>query len=261
MDPDDPFDDADVDLALVENAALLDVELDVPGDAAWSVFRFADPRGVTADPTDLLGECGAVAPGPRHLIGGQVPDVAPASREPALLVAPNDDVQWVAIAVAALRERVSDFDRRARSDVAVVVAALRYGVDVGAEEDRRRGGSRAGRAGPDADDVANGIDADRETGCLHSVHHEAATGDVRVTECHSAHAALRIRPELRKIGEMLIDARPVHPPALPIPLSVKSGQRDERLDELAPFHFTCPYQSPFSRGQRADRNSRRRRAP
>src|SRR6185503_15276886 len=127
----------------------------VAGDAAWSVFRLADPCGITADTTDLLSECGAVAPGPRHLVGGQIPNVAPASREPALLVAPNDDVQWVAITVAVLRERVSDFDRRARSDVAVVIAALRYGVDVGAEEDRRRGGSRAGRAGragPDADD-------------------------------------------------------------------------------------------------------------
>src|SRR5574341_1502045 len=108
MDPHDPFDDADVDASLVENAALLDVQLDVAADAARGVPRVGDTGRVTADAPDLLGERDTVAARPVDLGGRQVPDEAAAPREPALLVAPDHDVQRVAVAIVPLADEVAD---------------------------------------------------------------------------------------------------------------------------------------------------------
>src|SRR5206468_4172312 len=253
----DPFDDPDIDAALVEHATLLDVQLNISGDGAWSVARLGDARRIAANAADLLGEHHAVAPRPVDFIPWQVTNEAAAAGEAALLIAPDHHMQRMTIAVVALGEDVCYLDGRTGSDIAVVVAALGDGIDVRAEEDGERGGSRTGSH---AEGVADRIDTDRQTRFPHQVHHEAATGDVGIAERHAAHTALRICPVLRKIGEMLVHARAVDAPALPVPLSRECAEGDDGLHEGAPLHVICPCRSPFSTGHRAGRNSHRQLA-
>ena len=165
-------------------------------------------------------------------------------------------MQRVTIAVATLGEDVCDLHGRAGSDIAVVVAALGDGIDVRAEDDGERTGSRTGSH---AEDVADRIDSDREARFPHQVHHEAATGDVGIAERHTADAALRIRAELGEVGEVLVHARAVHAPALPVPLFGECAESDDSLDELAALHVTAPCRSPFSTTRPADRSSHPRR--
>src|SRR6266566_2394356 len=85
------------------------------------------------------------------------------------------------------------------------------------------------------------------------------TGDVGIAERHTANAALRIRAELGEVGEVLVHARAVHAPALPVPLLGECAESDDSLDELAALHVTAPCRSPFSTTRPADRSSHPRR--
>src|SRR6266849_2511043 len=100
--------------------------------------RLGEARRIAADAADLLGEHHAVAPGPVDFILWQVTNEAAAAREAALLIAPDHHLQRMTIAVAALGEDVGDLHGRAGSDIAVVVAALGDGIDVGTEEEGER---------------------------------------------------------------------------------------------------------------------------
>src|SRR5947199_1587439 len=109
----------------------------------------------------------------------------------------------MAVGVAPLRQRLRYLDRPERTHVAVVIAALGDRIDVGAEQNVERPRLRAGSG---ADDVAGGIDPRVESGLAHEPHREAAAVDVGLAEGNTAHAALRITPEARKIGEVLVEA-------------------------------------------------------
>ena len=164
MNSDDAFHDADVDAALVEDGALLDVQLDVSGDGAGAVARLDDPRRVSSDATDLFREDNTVAPGPFDFVRWQVPDEATAASQAAFLVAPNHDMQGVAVVVAAFGESVGDFDRGARSDVAIEIAAFRHRIDVRTEQNGER---RALRSRANAENVSGRVDAGGQPGFLH----------------------------------------------------------------------------------------------
>src|SRR5207244_2205973 len=146
---------------------LLDVQLDIGRDGAWSMACLGDAPRIAANAADLLGEHHAVAPGPVDFLLWQVTNEAAAAREAALFIAPDHYVQRMTIAVAAL-------------------------------------------------------------------------GDVGAAERHAAHTALRIRAELGEVGEMLVHARTVHAPALPVALLGKRSESHHRLNEVAAPHFTEP---------------------
>src|SRR5206468_3287380 len=246
MDPDDAFDDADIDAALIQDAALLDVQLDVRRDRPRCVTRLGNSRRVSADATDLVRQRHAVAPRPNDLVARQVSNKAAAAGEAALFVAPDHDLEGMAVLVATRGQRVRDLDGGARPDIAIIVAAFGHRIDMRAEQDGWRASTRSGPAPPPyADDVADRIDAGAEPGVAHQVHHEAPASDIGVAERDAADSTLGIAAELGEIGEMLIHARAVHAPGLPSPLPGARRQGDKGLDEVAALHLKSPYRSPF----------------
>src|SRR5262249_17503019 len=101
---------------------------------------------------------------------------ATAERE-SLFMRPDHHLERVACAHGRFVERLERAKSGERSEIAVEVAAVRHGAEVGAEEDRREAGLVPG---PAREDVAGGVDARFEAGLPNQAHHVAAALDVRV---------------------------------------------------------------------------------
>ena len=170
------------------------------------------PRRIAAEAADVLGQHRPVAGRTLELLRREVAHEAAAAREPALLVAPDRDLEGMAVAVALLAQHLRHLDRGHRAHVAVVVAAFGHGIDVRAEED---GGGVRVEAGPAAEDVPHGIDAHVQPRRAHHLHREGPPLDVGGREGHAAHSALRVGAEAREVLEAPLQPRRVHAPGAP----------------------------------------------
>src|SRR5262249_24817274 len=102
--PDDPLHHADLKPRLLEQAALLDVQLHVAREVTLLADRFVQQLDVSADDPDPLANRLA---GARNLVeigGRDVADRAPAPNRAAFLIRPDDDVEWVTKAHILLAE-------------------------------------------------------------------------------------------------------------------------------------------------------------
>src|SRR5207247_3685824 len=95
----DAFDDADLQPALIENGALLDVQLDVGGDAPRRVTRVGKALGIAADAADLVRQRNPVASRARQFGGRKIADVPPAARETTFLITPDHHVERMAVVI------------------------------------------------------------------------------------------------------------------------------------------------------------------
>ena len=92
-----------------------------------------------------------------------------------------------------LFQRLRDFDRRKRANIAVIVAAHGNRIDMRADQKRLE---RRIRAGACADDVSGGVDVNVEPGFFHQGNGIIAALEIGVRVGHPADAALRVGAEL-----------------------------------------------------------------
>jgi hypothetical protein len=195
-------DDADVDLLFFERPALLDVQLHVGGDIATPAHGGFQAIGIPADERDAVARDLAAARGQRERRGLELARHRAAADRPALLVLKHDDLDRVAQRDTALAERLRDLDRRKRSDVTVVVAAVGHRVDVRSEEQRL---ARRVRAGASTEDVARRIDAHLEARGTHQARdHSRPRRSAALWP--AATRRRRVLAELGQLGKMTIDA-------------------------------------------------------
>src|ERR1700744_2667735 len=89
---DDSFHDADLDMLLLEQRALLDVQFDVRANAAWPAFRFPDLVGVAAEKLDAVPNALAALRYGIEARGVESATEGGASQQSAFFVLENDDL-------------------------------------------------------------------------------------------------------------------------------------------------------------------------
>ena len=184
----DPLDDTDGGVGPLQRSSLLDVQFQIAVPRALLPPRLHDAVGVAADRADRIGAPHAV-PDLFHVVRRNVTRDDAAAGDAAVegdafLRRPDDDLEWMARAHAASRQRLENADRRKRPEIAVEVAARRDRVYVGTEQDWRKGRIRSR---PLREDVAGGIHPWRRPGRPHQ------PGDVR--------PAREIRLRIRDAGD------------------------------------------------------------
>ena len=133
-----------------------------------------------------------------------------AADDPAFLVGEDDELERMSRDDIVLTQQLRHLDGAQHAHVAVVVAALRDGVDVRPGHDH---GQRRIGAGTTSDDVACRVDAHLEPGIPHQRHDVFAAGDIRVAERHAADAARRIGAEASERLDAFLEALGVRPRA------------------------------------------------
>ncbi len=133
-----------------------------------------------------------------------------AADDSAFLVGEDDELERMPRGDAVLTQQLRHLDGAQHAHVAVVIAALRDGVDVRAGHDH---GQRRIGAGTASDDVACRVDPHFEPGTPHQRRDVFASGDIRVAERHAADAARRIGAEASERVDALLQALRVRPRA------------------------------------------------
>ena len=126
-----------------------------PAMSPFFRFTWSSFATIAADEGDPLLDRLAAARDVLQLARQELATHGATSVQAALFVLPDHDLERMTRDDAVLGERLCDFDRRERADVAVVVAALRDRVDVRAEKNRLERRITSRRA---ADDVAGEVD-------------------------------------------------------------------------------------------------------
>ena len=202
-DADDALDDADLDAVGLQERALLNVQLEEARHAARFALDFGDARGVAADAGRALADGEARRGHDVELEGKDPADQRAAPRLAALLVREDDHLEGVPHGDVAVAQGERDFDRGGRSDVAVVAAARRHGVDVRPGDDGERRGVGAGAP---ADQIAGEVDGDLEAGAFHGCSGVFAAGEVVVAVGEPRGAAVGPAAEPAEVGEHGVEA-------------------------------------------------------
>ena len=215
-----PGDGPDGHALLLEQRALLDVQLDV------GVRGRSGHRGVAGPPDalELLAEHGAVDGDDvervlqRHAAGVHEAAEHVGGEPAALLVGEERNRQRAAGADAGVVEGAHDLQPREHAEGAVVAAPRADGVDVAARHDRVERGVGAGTGG---DDVADAVDPDGEPEVPHPPDDQLAPAGVLVGEGEAAVAPVpRVahRGEGVEVGQqpLPVDRRRRHPDGPPV---------------------------------------------
>ena len=207
VDPDDALDHRDPAALPLEVPALLDVELEDGPDPSRVEDGALQRPGVEPVPLDPLVEAEPVFAQPVQLAVVDGPGRRPAAEEAvpevgALLVAPDDHFQRVAGLDPLLAERPQHLERSQDAERAVVVAALRDGVEVGPEED---GGQGLLPLAP-AEEVAGGIGAHPESGAFHLARDPGPGREFLLRESEPVGAAAGVRAEAGERDERVAEA-------------------------------------------------------
>src|SRR5690242_2404208 len=108
LDPDDPLDDADVELRRIQRAALLDVQLEVAGDIPLLALHLIELCRIAADESNpLLNRLPAVRNG-FELGSRELAAHRATAEQTALLILPDYDLQRMASRDVVLGQRLSD---------------------------------------------------------------------------------------------------------------------------------------------------------
>ena len=192
-DADDAFDNADIDLFGVEDAALLDVQLEVRGNITALAADAYEPIGIAAYELDSVANRLATVTNEVELLVGDIAAEGVTANRAALFVGEDDNFQRVPNREFVFRQCLRNFDRAQRANIPVEVAALGHRVDVRAHHQGLQ--SRFAPA-PPSDDVARGVDADVESSRAHQAHNILAPLAIGFAEGDPAHAALRVLAKL-----------------------------------------------------------------
>ena len=241
FDADDAFDDPDVDGALVQDRSLLDMKLEVRRNVARPAPGLVEPPRIATDECDALAErlfgVGRLV----ELVVGELTRHRAASGLAVLLVLEDDDFEWMPRRDPGVLERLRDFDRRHRADLTIIVPAMRYGVRVGPEHERRQ--IRIDSPAP-PENVAGMIDRHIEPRLPHESHGVSPSFEIGVAIGHAVDPALR-RPskprEFRKgaVQSLAIDTKPrtLTKPKRPETKKELTTMHDHRsLTKLTTFH-------------------------
>jgi len=111
----------------------------------------------------------------------------------AFFILENDDLKRMAQRDLLFLENLRDFNRRERTDIAIVIAAHGDGIDVRANQQRLERGIAAGAR---ADDISGKVDMDVQARSLHQSNGVLAALEIRIRIRYATHAALRVGAEL-----------------------------------------------------------------
>ena len=131
-----------------------------------------------------------------------------AAHRSTFLVGEDDELERMARLDSSIAKQFRHLDGAEDADVAVVVAALRHGVDVGSRHDH---GQRRIGSGAASEDVARRVDAHLEPGVPHQRFDELPAGDVGGAERDAAHAALGIGAKAAECLDARLEATRVGP--------------------------------------------------
>ena len=199
---DDPLDHADIDVALVQDRALFDVQLDEGRQLTRLAPSTIQLVGVAADqPKSLAYRLAAMAEdverGRLYLAGHRA-----TSDGAAFFVGKADDLDRMPSDEIILEQELRHLDGADHANVAVKVTTTRNRIDVRAQHDR---GQRRIAAFAPANDIAGGIDANIKARLAHQVLDVFAARDVCRAECDAADAAPGIGAERGQFGDALFD--------------------------------------------------------
>ncbi len=158
---------------------------------------------VAADRANTLPDRQAAVTHDLERAVSQLADHGATARQSTLLVSEDDDLERVSRRNTVVVEQTDRLDRTDDADLAVVVAAARYGIDVRTEHDH---GKTFIPALAPADDVAGGVDAHLEAQLAHQVHDVGAAGKVCLAVGDAADATLGICPEFGQGLDPLLHA-------------------------------------------------------
>src|SRR5205807_5885011 len=193
--PDDTLHHADVDLLLLQSSTLLNVQFEISGDAAWLPLDRSELAEIAAE------KPGSFANGLAAL-GGQVEQLflqakadSVASDGATLFILKNNDLQRMAQSYVVLLEDLGHLNGRKGAYIAIIVAAFRDRVDMGADQQRleRRIAARAR-----AHNISGSVNADIKLRLTHQAHGIFAALAVRFAVGHAeiGRASCRERGEV-----------------------------------------------------------------
>src|ERR1043165_6922005 len=204
---DNPFHHANVDLLALERSALLDVQLKVTGNAARPALQGRKPIRIAADnPRAFANGLAALRYQVQPLLIQSFPQRL-AADGPAFFILENDDLERVAQRDLLFLERLRDFNRGERTDIAIVIAAHRDGIDVRANQQRLERGIAAGAR---ADDISGKVNMDVQARGLHHADGILPALQIGLRVRCATHATLRVGSELRELFQMFKDALAIH---------------------------------------------------
>ena len=206
------FDRADGEAFRLQRRPLLDVQLDIGVDVgaadrrrpaiADAVEFFAGDFAVDADRGQRRLE--------RHRAGEDQAAEHVGLEARAFLVGEEGDGERPLGDHAGVVERLDHFEPAEHAERAIVMAAGRHGVDVAADHHRRA----VLLAAPQADDVADRVDGDREPQLAHPLDDQVAARLVGFGQRQSANAAVGPRPFSRQPLQARDQPRAIDPQIL-----------------------------------------------
>ena len=188
----DALDDADVDAGFVENRALLDVQFEIGRDVARPAPRGVESGWIAANGANSVADRQAAVTHQAECICANLAGHRLASDRAAFFVGETHDLERMTRGNSILAEEGCGLDRANDTDVAVVIATLRHGIDVRAQDDHGQCGIGPLEA---PDDVAGRVDPNREARVAHETLDVFTTRQVRGAECHATDAAVRVGAE------------------------------------------------------------------
>src|SRR5262245_25475770 len=170
---DDAFDDPDVQLFRFENAALLDVQLDISRNTSLRALNCRSFCGISAEELDPFANGLAAATDQVELFLTQFAIHCATSNQTAFFVLKDDDFERMSRHDIVFGQRLCDFDGAQRSNIAVIISAFRDAVDVRAKKNWSKAVVII-RSGATADDVSCRIDLNIKLRRAHQTHHVLA---------------------------------------------------------------------------------------
>src|ERR1051326_1704233 len=121
----------------------------------------------------------------------------------AFFILENDDLKRVAQRDLFFLERLRNFNRGERTDIAIVISAHGNGVNVRANQQRLERGIAAGAP---ADDISGKVNMDIQARSLHQADGILAALKIGLRVGYTTHSALRISAELRERFQVIMNA-------------------------------------------------------
>ena len=228
----DALDDADLDASFVENRALLDVQFQISLDIVRPAPCGVESGWIAAHGANSVTDRQAAVAHQAECIRANRSGHRLASEGAAFFVGETHDLERMTRRNSMLAEEGCGLDRADDADVAVVVATLRYGIDVRAEDDHGQFG--IGPLEP-PDDVAGRVDPNCEARVAHEFLDVFTTRQIRGAECHATDAAIRVGSEFCQCLDAPFDPACVSERQL-IRQSRCDGRRQAREQHHPEFH-------------------------
>src|SRR5687768_1335390 len=136
VDPDNAFDDTDLDLLVIEMSTLFDVQFEIRSDVAFLATDFGELHRIAADKLDSLANGFAAATDEIEFAFGEFAIHRAAADQPTFFVLKDDDLEWMKQTDVLLRQCLRNFNRAHGADYSVVVSTVRNSVNMRSDQQR-----------------------------------------------------------------------------------------------------------------------------